>query len=167
MSLDCPQPLHARMDTIRSSMQCGPVRHRVDPKTQVLRRGFDHRVQIRQTDFRLADVEGRQLSMPAVYAAIAQDAMRNEMIFNDVLTALDHGRCPIVLTERRDHLDFLEEKFGRIARNVVVLKGGMTQRARKEAEAMLNGASTGERLVLATVTEYNRRVSSNETCPVA
>jgi superfamily II DNA or RNA helicase len=131
-------------------MQCGPVRHRVDPKTQALRRGFDHRVQIRQTDFRLADVEGRQLSMPAVYAAIAQDAMRNEMIFNDVLTALEHGRCPIVLTERRDHLDFLEEKFGRFARNVVVLKGGMTQRARKEAEAMLNGASTGERLVLAT-----------------
>jgi hypothetical protein len=97
-----------------------------------------------------AEVEGRQLSMPAVYAAIAQDAMRNEMIFNDVLTALEQGRCPIVLTERRDHLDFLEQKFGRFARNVVVLKGGMTQEARKEAGVMLSASSTGERLVLAT-----------------
>ncbi len=27
-------------------MQCGPVRHRVDPKTQAIRRGFEHRVQV-------------------------------------------------------------------------------------------------------------------------
>jgi len=52
--------------------------------------------------------------------------------------------------ERRDHLDLLKQKFCRFARNVVVLKVGMTQRARKQAEAMPNASPTDERLVLAT-----------------
>ncbi len=131
-------------------MQCGPVRHRVDPKTQAARRGFDHHVQIRQTMFRLPETEGGRLSMPAIYAALANDAARNELIFDDVLKAIEQGRCPIVLTERRDHLDWLQEKFSRFARNVIVLKGGMTKTARMEAEMMLNASTTGERLVLST-----------------
>jgi hypothetical protein len=40
-------------------MQCGPVRHRVDAKSQALRRGFHHKVRIRSTDFWLPpELEG-------------------------------------------------------------------------------------------------------------
>lgn len=131
-------------------MQCGPVRHRVDPRTQAARRGIDHRVRIQQTEFRFENTVGQRLSMPAVYAALANDADRNALIFDDVLRALEEGRCPIVLTERRDHLDWLQQKFSRFARNVVVLKGGMTENARKDAEAVLNASGSGERLVLST-----------------
>ena len=35
-------------------MQCGPVRHRVDAKTQAAARPFDHKVIFRRTEFRLA-----------------------------------------------------------------------------------------------------------------
>jgi Type III restriction enzyme, res subunit len=73
-------------------MQCGPVRHRVDPRVQAQRRGIDHRVRIRQTEFRLEEVVGQRLSMPSVYAALANDTARNALIFDDVLTALDAGR---------------------------------------------------------------------------
>lgn len=127
-----------------------PVRHRVDARAQAARRGIDHRVRIRQTGFRLQEVGGQHLSMPAVYAALATDADRNALIFDGVLKALEDGRCPIVLTERRDDLEWLQQQFSRFARNVVVLKGGMTETARKDAEAMLDSAGSDERLVLST-----------------
>jgi superfamily II DNA or RNA helicase len=131
-------------------MQCGPVRHRVDPKAQAARRGLDHRVRIRETAFRLPVGVGERLSMPAVYSALANDADRNALIFDDVLKALEQGRCPLVLTERRDHLEWLQQKFNSFARNLIVLKGGMSQTARKEAEALLNASTIGERLILST-----------------
>ena len=38
-----------------------------------------------------------------VYAALAADEGRNDIIFDDVLRALEAGRSPILLTERKDH----------------------------------------------------------------
>src|SRR3984957_9224938 len=63
-------------------MQCGPVRHRVDPKSQALRRGFHHKVRIRSTEFRLPpELEGSRMSMPAIYSALGRDEARNSVIF--------------------------------------------------------------------------------------
>ena len=88
--------------------------------------------------------------MPAVYAAIAQDELRNNLIFDDVLKALEAKRSPILLTERRDHLEYLEKRFSRFVRNLVVLRGGMSAAERKAAEATLRVANDQERLILAT-----------------
>jgi hypothetical protein len=70
--------------------------------------------------------ESDRPSMPAVYAAIARDELRNNLIFDDVLKALEAKRSPIVLTERRDHLEYLQGRFSRFVRNLVVLRGGMS-----------------------------------------
>src|SRR6185312_14125836 len=133
-------------------MQCGPVRHRVDARAQVAQRGIEHRVRLRPTEFRLppplSGVE--QPSMPAIYAALAQDGARNEVIFDDVLSALDAKRSPVVLTERRDHLQYLRDRFQRFTRNLVVLHGGMSAGARTAAKAMLDVPDGQERLILAT-----------------
>ena len=64
--------------------------------------------------------------MPAVYAAIAQDEARNDMIFDDVLRALEANRSPIILTERKDHLEYLQGRLSRFVRNLAVLRGGMS-----------------------------------------
>ena len=88
--------------------------------------------------------------MPAIYAAIAQDERRNDLIFDDVLKSLEAKRSPIVLTERRDHLEYLQGRFLRFVRNLVVLRGGMSASERKVAEAALRVADDQERLILAT-----------------
>jgi superfamily II DNA or RNA helicase len=88
--------------------------------------------------------------MPAVYAAIARDELRNNLIFDDVLKALDAKRSPIVLTERRDHLEYLQGRFLRFVRNLVVLRGGMSAAERKASDAALRVANDQERLILAT-----------------
>ena len=133
-------------------MQCGPVRHRVDARTQAAQRGIEHRVRFRPTEFRLppALAEEERPSMPAIYTALAQDDARNELIFDDVLSALEAKRSPVVLTERRDHLQYLRERFERFTRNLVVLHGGMTAAARGVAKSSLGVPDGQERLILAT-----------------
>ena len=120
-------------------MQCGPVRHRVAARSQAAERGLRYRVKHRSTDFHLpAHLSTLERpSMPAIYAALGQDAARNDMIFDDVLKALDAGRSPIVLTERKDHLDHVRDRFSRFARNVVMLRGGMSAAERNASEAAL------------------------------
>jgi superfamily II DNA or RNA helicase len=134
-------------------MQCGPVRHRVDARAQAARRSFAHRVLLRETSFRLpipADGDGDRISMPTIYAALAQNADRNSLIFDDVLSALEAGRSPIVLTERRDHLEMLCDRFKGFTQNLIVLRGGMTTAERRAAEETLHVSGRTERLVLAT-----------------
>ncbi len=133
-------------------MQCGPVRHRVDARTQAAQRSIEHRVRLRPASFQFpSDLAALgQPSMPAIYAALAQDAGRNELIFDDVLSALEAKRSPVVLTERRDHLEYFRDRFQRFARNLVVLHGGMTAASRRAAKAMLAVPDGQERLILAT-----------------
>ena len=88
--------------------------------------------------------------MPAVYAALASDEPRNDLIFDDALKALEAKRSPIVLTERKDHLEYLQSRFSRFVRNLVVLRGGMSVTERKASEAALRVADNQEHLILAT-----------------
>ncbi|KAK0358807.1 hypothetical protein LTR94_033894, partial [Friedmanniomyces endolithicus] len=64
--------------------------------------------------------------------------------------ALEAKRSPVVLTERRDHLDYLQRRFSRFVRNLVVLRGGMSAAERKVSEAALRVSDDEERLILAT-----------------
>ena len=133
-------------------MQCGPVRHRVDARSHAAESGLQHRARERCTEFRLP--EGLAMTerppMPAIYAALAKDCARNDLIFDDVLKSLEAQRSPIVLTERKDHLECLRQRFSRFARNVVVLRGGMSAKDREAAHAALKVGDEEERLLLAT-----------------
>lgn len=133
-------------------MQCGPVRHRVDARVQAAERGIRHRARDRATQFELPTslASAERPSMPAIYAALAQDSARNDLIFDDVLKSLEAKRSPIVLTERKDHLDYLQKRFLPFVRNLVVLRGGMSATDRKTASTALNVSDDHERLILAT-----------------
>jgi len=90
------------------------------------------------------------MSMPAIYSALGRDEARNSVIFDDVLTALEAGRCPLILTERRDHLETLRLRFAKFTRNLVVLHGGLAAKELRTAQAGLQPGGNAERLVLAT-----------------
>ncbi len=133
-------------------MQCGPVRHQVHARSQAAESGIRHRARERHTRFKLPEVlaMAERPSMPAIYAALADDAGRNDQIFDDVLKSLEAKRSPIVLTERKDHLDYLQQRFSKFAKNLVVLRGGMSAKDRRSAAAALNVPDDEERLILAT-----------------
>ncbi len=133
-------------------MQCGPVRHRVDARTQAADRGILHRARQRSTKFLLPSILANieRPPMPSIYAALAQDESRNDLIFDDVLKALEAKRSPLVLTERKDHLEYLQRRLAPFVRNLVVLRGGMSAAERKTSGAGLQVPEDQERLILAT-----------------
>jgi superfamily II DNA or RNA helicase len=133
-------------------MQCGPVRFRIDARSQAAERPFGHRVVPRRTCFLLPPaLEQQRPPIQQVYAALAADEARNVMIFNDVLQALEDRRSPVILTERKDHGLLLADRISRFARNVIVLTGGMKAKQRRAAMQRLGGvASTDERVLIAT-----------------
>ena len=131
-------------------MQLGPVRFAVNPTRRALDRPFAHRLIVRETGFKWTNVP-ESAGIQDFYAALAGDQKRNDLIFNDVLCALEEKRSPIVLTERRDHLEALAGRLCRFARNVIVLHGGMKPKERREVLAQLASIPADEeRLLLAT-----------------
>ncbi|MCY3877553.1 MAG: DEAD/DEAH box helicase family protein [Rhodobacteraceae bacterium] len=133
-------------------MQCGPVRFRTNAKAQARRRPFEHRAILCATAFRLpSEADGTRTPIQHLYAALAADGDRNDLIFDDVLQALEAGRSPILLTERKDHAHHLAERLGHFARNVLVLSGGMGTRQRREIMQRLDEIpETEERVLVAT-----------------
>jgi superfamily II DNA or RNA helicase len=133
-------------------MQCGPARFRTDARSQAAGRPFGHRVVPRTTSFALPpELEGERPPIQQVYTALAADEARNDLIFDDVLQALEDRRSPVILTERKDHALHLAERFSRFARNVIVLIGGMGAKQRREIMQRLGDVSaTDERILIAT-----------------
>jgi len=76
------------------------------------------------------------------------------MIFDDVLSALEAGRSPVVITERKDHLQDIAERLSKFAKNVIVLKGGMTAKQRERAMNALEAIPDREERVIVATGRY-------------
>jgi superfamily II DNA or RNA helicase len=127
-------------------MQCGPIRFKVDAKTQAKVRPFLHRLIAKQTDF-----STKKTDIQDIYQALSEDEIRNQLIFNDVLNELEEKRSPIILTERIEHLETFKKMFKGFAKNVIVLSGKMTKKERvNELERLTQIPHSEERLVIAT-----------------
>ncbi len=110
-------------------MQCGPIRFRTGATTG--RDAFLHEVIARPTPF--APPPGAvDTSIQELYRLLARDAARNQMIVEDVLRAVEEGRCPLVLTERTEHLQLLAAALQERVRNVIILRGAMGVKQRRQ-----------------------------------
>jgi len=131
-------------------MQCGPVRFKDSHRNRKLS-GVQHVVIPRETGFQMPTLSKEGTNIHELYDALATNQERNDLIFDDILKELEQGRSPLVITERLEHLDGLAEKLNGFAKNIVVLKGGMTKKERVAIFAKLKAISDGaERLILAT-----------------
>lgn len=133
-------------------MQCGPVRHRVDARAHAASRPFDHKVVFRRTEFRLnLSNPDEKPAIQELYSMLARDQARNDLIVDDILSTLEAGRSPVVITERKDHLELLATRLSRFAKNVVVLQGGMNAgRTRAATDALATIPDQEERVLVAT-----------------
>jgi superfamily II DNA or RNA helicase len=134
-------------------MNCGSIRHRVDHRTLASARTFGQRVITRITDFKLPKVLLAQENpaIQEIYSALVVDQHRNNMIVEDVLGVLAERRSPVVLTERREHLDLLSARLAKTARNVIVLRGGLGKKQRLHIfDKIAQIPDEEERVILAT-----------------
>jgi superfamily II DNA or RNA helicase len=134
-------------------MQCGPVRYRADDRQQAGKRPFEHKVVVRPTNFRLPAYLQNMTSPPIqeLYALLAKDDERNRLIVEDVIAAVQARRSPVLLTERREHLDRLVNLLSPHVQNVIAMAGGMGRRQRKQlAEKIANVPADEPRVIVAT-----------------
>lgn len=132
------------------TMQIGPIRHQVSARAETAERPFRHRLFVHVTTFRLPE-HRTDIGIQELYGVLAQDAARNERILDDVISTVEAGRSPLVLTERKDHLAFLAERLEGFVRHLVVFRGGLGVRQRRALRERLETIPANEeRLVLAT-----------------
>lgn len=134
-------------------MNCGPIRYKVDDKTQAAKRPFTHRVITRATNFRLPhsfEVD-RYTAIQEIYGFLEESANRNELIVSDIIGTVNDGRFPLILSERKNHLQKLVDMLSGKIENVIVMKGGMGKKQRKNIQQILDGLSeNGSSVIIAT-----------------
>ena len=135
-------------------MECGPVRHRVDATGMDLFGAFRHVVRVRPTPFvpKQDTFENKMaLKFADIISELVGDNARNEMIVRDVIDCVQEGRTPVVISERRDHLDVFEQMLCGVADHVIVLRGGLGIKKRTAIRDELDAISPHEtRILLAT-----------------
>ena len=134
-------------------MQCGPVRYRVNDRVQADKRPFEHKVIVRPTSFHLPSYlqNAAAQAIQEVYSMLASDIQRNEMIVEDVMAVVQANRFPVLLTERREHLETLAEILTKRLEYVFVMKGGMGKKQRQQLADQIASVPHGQaRVILAT-----------------
>jgi superfamily II DNA or RNA helicase len=101
--------------------------------------------------------------MAAIYRDLVADNARISQVITDVTTALDRGRHCLVLTQWTSHVERLAEELRRRDLDPVVLRGGMTTSARRNALARLQ-PSTGDPPLLVVAT--GPYIGEGFDCPI-
>jgi superfamily II DNA or RNA helicase len=132
-------------------MQCGPIRYKVDAKTQALLRPFNHKIILRNTEFSLGTIKEQRPSISYIYSEIINDHKRNMLIIKDIVQSLKSGCSPLVLTQRKEHAAFFEQHLSQFCQNVIIMVGGQNTKKRAEVKRKLETLSDHEeRVIIAT-----------------
>jgi superfamily II DNA or RNA helicase len=132
-------------------MQLGPIRYSVQANKNAARNPFKQQLIVRDTDFQLKSAPQDESGIQGLYTSLVSDQQRNDLIFDDVVQALEERRSPILLTERRDHLDHFAARLQLFTRNLIILHGKMKKSERTEVLKRLAAIPDGdERLIIAT-----------------
>ncbi|MBQ6336284.1 MAG: DEAD/DEAH box helicase family protein [Ruminococcus sp.] len=131
-------------------MQCGPIRYKVDAKEQAEKRPFEHYLIPRFTSFRSA----ADKTITTLYKELSEDQLRNNLIANDVIEALSNGRTPIILTERREHIETLSGLLSGKCDNIIILFGTGSQKEKRETLAELESIPDNEKLIIIATGKY-------------
>lgn len=140
-------------------LQCGPIRYLVDAKEQAKKRSFVHFVIPRFTAYRTA-VEERGFA--DLCSDLAEDEPRNLLIVRDVKRALAQGRSPILLTERREHVQRLAALLSGDCPTVICLYGTTSAKLRRETMEQLRNVPPEAPLVVIATGKY---VGEGFDCP--
>lgn len=131
------------------TMQIGPIIYKTTAKEQARIRPFHHRLIIRNTSFKTATEK-----LPDMYKEVANDQARNRMLFNDVLSELEKGKTPLILTERVQHVKNLANMFEGFAKNIIVLTGSLKQKDKTDEHKRLMEIKDDEELLIIATGKY-------------
>lgn len=133
------------------TMQCGPIRYRVDALAQSVKRNFSHFVIPEFTDFRVAD---SGMKYQDVCAKLCADEARNRRIINDVIQSYQNGRNCIVLTERTEHAEVLFNAIEQKCGNAFLLSGKDKAKEKREKLEAIKAVPQAENMIIVATGKY-------------
>ena len=134
-------------------MQCGPVRFEITQNDSNSETALHHALICRNTNFVLPQTESEP-GIQDIYTALIADEIRNKLILDDILKSLEEGRSPILLTERREHLQYFSNHLTKLVKNTIVLQGGMGIKQRRVISEQLASIPGGEKRILLATGRY-------------
>ncbi|SIT48353.1 putative helicase domain/type III restriction enzyme [Paraburkholderia ribeironis] len=127
-------------------MLCGPIRHAAKPPDSA-----PHLLEVLPQRLNAEVDVPDDAPIQEVFARLAQDVPRMHMIAAGICEQYRQGRNVLVLTERTDHLEGLQQALEDRVKQLFVLHGRLARKARTAQLAALNAlADDAPRVVLAT-----------------
>lgn len=134
-------------------MQCGEIRYKVDAKEQAEKRAFEHYVIPRFTSIRCVSLKNEK-NIVEVYRDLAGNELRNRMITTDIISSIENGRSPIVLTERTEHVAHIANLLSGKCKHIITLTGTMSAKEKRETMNALNIVPSDEPLIIIATGKY-------------
>jgi len=136
-------------------MQCGDIRYRVDAKEQAEKSEIERFVVSRFTSFKKpVGMDDKEFGITQIYAAISENEPRNKLIIADILDVIKKVRTPIVLTQRKNHVDILADELEKNIPNVIRLVGGSSVKEKREVLERLHTIPKDEQFIIVATGKY-------------
>ncbi|MGN1022300.1 MAG: TOTE conflict system archaeo-eukaryotic primase domain-containing protein [Lachnospiraceae bacterium] len=136
----------------RALMQFGGIHWRYSAKERALAQNIGHYILPRFTPLVTADPEHTTLAKAE--ELMTQSSVRNELISRDVREAVEHGRTPIVVTQRVEHAKILAALLQDAAAHVYVLTGSRKKAEKEALREELHCVPDRESLILIATGQY-------------
>lgn len=138
--------------------QCGPVLYSTTVKQMNASQDFVRYFIPRFTSFHyvpeFSSYEAKNPSINKYYEKLVSNSARNELIIEDVKSAVKNGRTPLILSDRIEHLDILYECLKESAQNVIYITGKGTQKQKKDVLEKIKAVSNNETLIILATGKY-------------
>lgn len=121
-------------------MQAGPIRHRVKVSKHTK---FEQRVYVRpvaEIPPELSRVTVTRPHIADVYRWLMESEARNALIIKDITAVVERGANPLVLTERREHAELINQQLVDQGYATALLRGAMRVKEREQAKEKINTA---------------------------
>lgn len=121
-------------------MQSGPIRYEMLEKETEFE---SKRVIVRNSNFKMPEEAGPQPPIHQVWSHLISDEERLELVADDVIENLDENRVPLVISERKEHLQLLRNNLlGKEVpeSHVFILDGDLSKKQRNLMLDEINSA---------------------------
>lgn len=133
-------------------MQCGQIRFSSSSKDQIAKQTFKRTLIPRFTTY--CNITDSPQSYTQITESLSNDKARNELIVEDVKTALQHGRTPLILITRTTHVRVLALMLSPFADNIIQLIGADSTKEKRFALQKLQSVSQSETLIIVATGKY-------------
>jgi len=112
---------------------------------------------LRKTDFSFDWNEDSKIY--ELWPELIKDEKRNRIIQEGISDGVGKGRFPLILTERREHLEILVSLLKGKIEQIAVLQGGMRAKKRREILEGISCPDNGQELSLLIFSHTMRRTA--------